>query len=462
MNKLIITEKPSVAQAIAAVVGALARKDGYFEGNGYVVGWCLGHLAQLVSAEAYDPQLSRWRVADLPILPQDWRYRVPQDKRRQFGILRGLMLRDDVSQVINACDAGREGELIFRNLYELTGCTKPTLRLWLNSMEDSEICRALADLRPGSDYDRLFAAARCRERADWLVGINATRLLSVTYHRTLNTGRVVSPTLAMLTQREADIASFVPEAFYTAELHLGDFSAESKRFSNRAEAEEAVVSAGGKCVVSAVSTKEKSENAPAPYDLTTLQREANRVLGYTAQQTLDYLQSLYEKRLCTYPRTDSRFLTDGMADGVKPLVLCATGICGLEPPFAVYAEQVCDSAKVSDHHALVPTMSAADCELDALPAGECELLRLMAAQVLRAVCAPHRWLETSVELACGGVTYSVKGKTILEPGWRAYDSTERRDSSLPELHEGDELPVQSAEVKEARPRLRRISLRVHS
>lgn len=448
MQTLIITEKPSVAQAIAAVVGALARKDGYFEGGGYIVGWCLGHLAQLVGAEAYDPQFNRWRVADLPILPQDWRYRVPQDKRRQFGILRGLMLRDDVTQVINACDAGREGELIFRNLYELTGRTKPTLRLWLNSMEDSEIRRALSDLRPGSDYDRLFAAARCRKRANWLVGINATRLLSVTYHRTLNTGRVVSPTLALLTQREADIADFVPESFYTAELHLGAFSAESKRFSDRAEAEAAVVSAGGKCVVTAVSTKEKSESAPALYDLTTLQREANRVLGYTAQQTLDYAQSLYEKRLCTYPRTDSRFLTDGMTDGVKPLVLCAAGICGLEPPFAVYAEQVCDSSKVSDHHALVPTMSAADFELDALPAGERELLRLMAAQVLRAVYAPHRWLETSVELVCGGVTYSVKGKTVLDPGWRVYDSAERRDTSLPELLEGDELPVLSAEVKE--------------
>ena len=259
---------------------------------------------------------------------------------------------------------------------------------------------------------------------------------------------MVSPTLALLTRREANIAGFVPESFYTAQLHLGSFSAESKLFSNRAEAEEAVVSAGGKCVVSAVSTKEKSENAPALFDLTTLQREANRVLGYTAQQTLDYAQSLYEKRLCTYPRTDGRFLTDGMADGVKPLVLCAAGICGLEPPFAAYAEQVCDSAMVSDHHALVPTMSAADCELDALPAGERELLRLMAAQVLRAVCAPHRWLETSVELTCGGVTYSVKGKTILDPGWRVYDSAERRDTSLPELHEGDELPVLSAEVKE--------------
>jgi DNA topoisomerase-3 len=446
LKTLIITEKPSVAQAIAAVVGAITRKDGYFEGNGYIVGWCLGHLAQLVSAEAYDPRLSRWRVSDLPILPHDWRYRVPQDKRKQLGNLRWLMLSDDVSQVINACDAGREGELIFRNLYELTGCTKPTLRLWLNSMEEAEIRRALGDLRPGSDYDRLFAAARCRERADWLVGINATRLLSVTYHRTLNTGRDVR--LALLTQREADIAGFVPEAFYNAELHLGDFSAESKRFSDRGEAEAAVVSAGGKCVVSAVSTKEKSESAPALYDLTTLQREANRVLGYTAQQTLDYAQSLYEKRLCTYPRTDSRFLTDGMEEGVKPLVLCAAGLCGLEPPFAVYAEQVCDSSKVSDHHALVPTMSAADCELDALPAGERELLRLMAAQVLRAVCAPHRWLETSVELACGGVTYSVMGKTILEPGWRVYDSAECRDSSLPELHEGDELPVLSAEVKE--------------
>ena len=448
MQTLIITEKPSVAQAIAAVVGAITLKDGYLEGNGYVVGWCLGHLAQLVSAEAYDPRLSRWRVADLPILPQDWRYRVPQDKRKQFGILRGLMLRGDVAQVINACDAGREGELIFRNLYELTGCTKPTLRLWLNSMEEAEIRRALGDLRPGSDYDRLFAAARCRERADWLVGINATRLLSVTYHRTLNTGRVVSPTLAMLTQREADIASFVPEAFYTAELHLGDFSAESKRFEGRGEAESAVILASGKCVVTSISQKEKSEAAPALYDLTTLQRDANRVLGYTAQQTLDYAQSLYEKRLCTYPRTDSRFLTDGMADGVKPLVLCAAGICGLEPPFAIYAEQVCDSSKVTDHHALVPTMSAADCELEDLPAGECELLRLMAAQVLRAVSAPHRWLETSIELACGGFTYSVKGKTVLEPGRRAYDSTERRGTSLPDLHEGDELNVLSAEVKE--------------
>ena len=337
---------------------------------------------------------------------------------------------------------------IFRNLYELTGCTKPTLRLWLNSMEEAEIRRALADLRPGSDYDRLFAAARCRERADWLVGINATQLLSVTYHRTLNTGRVVSPTLALLTQREADIAGFVPESFYTAQLHLGSFSAESKLFSNRAEAEEAVVSAGGKCIVTSISQKEKSEAAPALFDLTMLQREANRALGYTAQQTLDYAQSLYEKRLCTYPRTDSRYLSDGMADGVKSLVLCAAGICGLEPPFAVYAEQVCDSAKVSDHHALVPTMSAEDYELDALPAGERELLRLMAAQVLRAVCAPYRWLETSVELVCGGFTYSVKGKTVLDPGWRVYDSAERRDSSLPELHEGDELPVLSAEVKE--------------
>ena len=337
---------------------------------------------------------------------------------------------------------------IFRNLYELTGCTKPTLRLWLNSMEEAEIRRALADLRPGSDYDRLFAAARCRERADWLVGINATRLLSVTYHRTLNTGRVVSPTLAMLTQREADIAGFVPESFYTAQLHLGSFSAESKLFSNRAEAEEAVVSAGGKCIVTSISQKEKSEAAPALFDLTMLQREANRALGYTAQQTLDYAQSLYEKRLCTYPRTDSRYLSDGMADGVKSLVLCAAGICGLEPPFAVYAEQVCDSAKVSDHHALVPTMSAEDYELDALPAGERELLRLMAAQVLRAVCAPYRWLETSVELVCGGFTYSVKGKTVLDPGWRVYDSAERRVTSLPKLHEGDELPVLSAEVKE--------------
>ena len=453
--KVIIAEKPSVARDIALIVGAKERKDGYMEGNGYTVTWGFGHLVGLAMPEAYG--FEGFRRENLPIFPERFQL-VPRQVKdgkqykddpgavKQLAVIRSLF--DKSESIIVATDAGREGELIFRYIYHYLGCTKPFSRLWISSLTDKAIRQGMDNLKDGREYDNLYRSAKARSEADWLVGINATRLLSVTYHRTLNTGRVVSPTLALLTQREADIVGFVPEAFYTAELHLGSFTAESKRFSNRAEAEEAVVSAGGKCVVTAVSTKEKSENAPALYDLTTLQRDANRVLGYTAQQTLDYAQSLYEKRLCTYPRTDSRFLTDGMEDGVKSLVLCAAGICGLEPPFAVYAEQVCDSSKVTDHHALVPTMSSADCELDALPVGERELLRLMAAQVLRAVSAPHRWLETSVELVCGGFTYSVKGKTVLDPGWRVYDSAERRDSSLPELHEGDELPVLSAEVKE--------------
>ena len=448
--KLIITEKPSVAKSIASALGAKSGADGYFQGNALIVSWCVGHLVSPMDAAGYDERFKKWRYDDLPILPEPFRYVLAPGKEDAFENLRVLMDRPDVDTIVNACDAGREGELIFRNLYELTGCTKPVLRLWLNSMEDSEIRRALGDLRPGSDYDRLFAAARCRERADWLVGINATRLLSVTYHRTLNTGRVVSPTLAMLTQREADIASFVPEAFYTAELHLGDFSAESKRFKGRGEAESAVISASGKCIVTSVSTKEKSESAPALYDLTTLQRDANRLLGYTAQQTLDYLQSLYEKKLCTYPRTDSRYLTDDMEGGVNALALCCAGICGTEPPAAVCSGQVCSSKKVSDHHAVVPTMAAGETDLEALPAGEREILRLVSRQVLMAVSAPFVYLETEARLDCGGNAFAAKGKTILHMGWRAYTEKGKQDSTLPELSEGQLLSVSSCAVKEGR------------
>ena len=305
MKRLVIAEKPSVGMSIAAVLGVNGRNDGYLEGRDYIVSWCFGHLAELANAESYDEKYAKWKYGDLPIVPSGWKYKIPRDKYQQFETLRHLMNRGDVSEVINACDAGREGELIFRNTYTVAGCTKPILRLWISSMEDAAIEQGFRELKAGQEYDNLFAAARCREWADWLVGINATRLFSVLYHRTLNVGRVVSPTLAMLVQREAEINAFQPEAFYTAELDFGDFTAVSEKQNNKSDAE-ALLRCAGKPVVKSVKTKEKSEKAPALYDLTSLQRDANRILGYTAQQTLDYVQSLYEQKLCTYPRTDSR------------------------------------------------------------------------------------------------------------------------------------------------------------
>ena len=313
-KRLVIAEKPSVGVTIAAVLGAKDRKDGYIEDRDYIVSWGFGHLAELANADTYDEKYAKWRYADLPIIPVNWKYKVPRDKYNQFETLKKLMNREDVSEVINACDAGREGELIFRNIYQMTGCIKPVLRLWISSMEDDAIKDGFDRLTDSKEYDNLFAAARCREWADWLVGINATRLFSVLYHRTLNVGRVVSPTLALLVQREAEIEAFKPEPFYTAELNFGSFTATSEKFKMKAEAEALIPKDGEAAVVMCVTSGEKTEKAPALYDLTTLQRDANRLLGYTAQQTLDYVQSLYEKKLCTYPRTDSRFLTDDMAD----------------------------------------------------------------------------------------------------------------------------------------------------
>lgn len=320
--RLVVCEKPSVARSIAAVLGAGRREDGFLSGGGYLVSWCFGHLAELSDADAYDEKYGKWRREDLPILPDSWQYTVARDKQKQMNTLRTLMHREDVCEVVNACDAGREGELIFRTAYYLNNCRKRVKRLWISSMEDAAILQGFDNLRDGAEYDNLYASALCRSKADWLVGINATRLFSVMYHRTLNVGRVVSPTLALLVQREAEISVFQPETFYTVNLIFDTFSAVGERYRDRAEAE----AQRGKCnddtaTVTKVERKEKAEKAPALYDLTTLQRDANRLLGYTAQQTLDYLQSLYEKKLCTYPRTDSRYLTDDMEGGVNALAL---------------------------------------------------------------------------------------------------------------------------------------------
>ena len=449
--RLVVCEKPSVARSIAAVLGAGRREDGFLSGGGYLVSWCFGHLAELSDADAYDEKYGKWRREDLPILPDSWQYTVARDKQKQMNTLRTLMHRDDVYEVVNACDAGREGELIFRTAYNLNNCRKRVKRLWISSMEDAAILQGFDNLRDGAEYDNLYASALCRSKADWLVGINATRLFSVMYHRTLNVGRVVSPTLALLVQREAEISAFRPESFYTVNLAFDTFAAVGERYEDRAEAEaKAKKCNNDTATVTNVERKEKAEKAPALYDLTALQRDANRLLGYTAQQTLDYLQSLYEKKFCTYPRTDSRYLTDDMESGVNALALCCAGICGTEPPAAVYSAQVCSSKKVSDHHAVVPTMAAGETDLEALPAGERELLRLVSRQVLMAVSAPFVYLETEARLDCGGNGFAAKGKTVLQPGWKAYADAELTDKPLPELSEGQFLPVSSCEVKEGR------------
>ena len=450
-HKLVVCEKPSVAQSIAAVLGAKQRKDGYMEGSGYIVSWCYGHLAELESADAYDSRYVKWRHSDLPILPEPWRFKVAKDKEQQFDLLCGFMRREDVSEVINACDAGREGELIFRTVYYLAGCTKTMKRLWISSMEDEAIRAGFNNLRPGSEYDGLHQAALCRSKADWLVGINATRLFSVLYHRTLNVGRVMSPTLALIVQREAEIGAFTPEPFYTVNLDGEDLTAASEKHKEKAKAAEIAAACKGQtATVQSVERKEKSEKAPALYDLTTLQRDANRLLGYTAQQTLDYLQSLYEKKLVTYPRTDARFLTDDMESAVPGLVSVAASICGMDAPVNIHAAQVCNSKKVSDHHAVVPTMSAAKADISVLPLGEREIMKLVARQLLCAVCETHKYAETAVTIECGGHSFTAKGKTVITPGWKAFAQQEQTEKPLPELAEGQAIDVASVSVKEGK------------
>lgn len=451
--KLVIAEKPSVAQSLAAVLGATNRKDGFLEGNGWRVGWCIGHLAGLANADSYDLKYTKWRREDLPILPQQWQLVVSKDKKNQFNILKKLMNAADVDEVVNACDAGREGELIFRCVYVLAGCQKPMKRLWISSMEDSAIRDGFAQLRPGTDYDGLYEAALCRAKADWLVGINATRLFSVLYHRTLNIGRVMSPTLSLIVQREQDIQTFVPEPFYNVTLELDTFTANSERIQEKAAAEQIKADCTDMAVVTKVDRKERTESPPTLYDLTTLQRDANRLLGYTAQQTLDYLQNLYEKKLCTYPRTDSHYLTSNMADGLPGLVqLTAEAM-----PFAdsvdisCNAGQVINDKKVSDHHAVIPTKNIQSANLSALPLGERAVLELVAKRLLCAVGQPHMYAETTVTAECGGHFFTAKGKTILIPGWKALvKQGNKEEPPLPDLNNGQELPLSSVVVKEGK------------
>lgn len=459
--KLVLAEKPSVAMSLSKVIGADQRGDGYMEGNGYLVSWCVGHLVELSQPEAYDEKYAKWKYDDLPILPEHWQYQVSASTKKQFGILKKLMQRKDVESLICATDAGREGELIFRLVYHQCGCKKPVERLWISSMEDSAIREGFQKLRPGTEYDALYETALCRERADWIVGINATRLFSCLYGQTLNVGRVMTPTLAMVVMRDAAIRAFKPEPFYSAELKFRDFQAGGERMKEKAEAEKLVAECcqAGSAIITKVEQKEKSEKPPALFDLTSLQREANRQLGFTAQQTLDYTQALYEKKLVTYPRTDSRYLTDDMAPLVPELVSVIQQSFQIQAdvPAPVNAAQVINSKKVTDHHAIIPTKTAASYDISSLPSGEQAILTMLAVRLICAVGTPCLYAETVVEVECAGQKFRTKGKTATDIGWRRYAGKPSEEAEknagageLPELSEGMTLELARVDLKEGK------------
>ncbi len=457
--QLVVSEKPSTAQAYAKVLGATNRQDGYLEGNGYLVSWCIGHLVELAPPNVYDAKYVKWSIADLPILPQKWQYLVSASTKKQFGILKKLMNRPDVDSVTAATDAGREGELIFRLVYQQAGCKKSVSRLWLSSMEENAIREGFANLKPSTEYDALYNAALCRERADWIVGINASRFFSCLYGRPLAVGRVMTPVLAMTVVREAEIAAFAPEKFYTVAIEFaGGGTASSRRFSQKADVEALLTSCRKEAyaVVQDAERKEKSENPPQLYDLTTLQRDANRLLGFTAQQTLNYAQSLYEKRLITYPRTDSRFLTEDMAESLPGLASGTAAIFGAEEKLLIHVQQVINGSKVTDHHALLPTASVARADLAALPAGEMSILRLIAARLLCAVGEPYRYAETVLTTICAGEEFSAKGKVVLDEDWKSIErrvlgdllSKKKEPVALPDVQRQSRCSIAGAELKE--------------
>ena len=441
--QLVIAEKPSVARSIAAVIGATDRQDGYLQGNGYLVSWCIGHLVSFADAALYDERFKKWRYEDLPIIPESWRLTVPPDKRERFDTLRTLLRSEEVSEVINACDAGREGELIFRTVYHLAGCTKPMKRLWISSMEDSAIREGFANLKPGRDYDPLHQSALCRAKADWLIGINATRLFSVLYHKTLTVGRVQTPTLKMLVEREAKITGFQKEKYHIVHIAGGGVEAASDRFPDPAEAESVKTAcAGAQAVCASVVREKKTEQPPKLYDLTTLQREANRLFGFTAKQTLDYAQTLYEKRLLTYPRTDSRFLTDDMeqtaAGIVADLVPMLTFMEGAA--FSAEIRRVLNSAKVSDHHAIIPTAEFVKQGFSGLADSEKKLLSLVCCKLLCAVAPAHEYEAVTATFTCAGQDFIAKGKTVLSPGWKDIDRRFRASLKTDADEDGEAAP----------------------
>ena len=456
--QLVIAEKPSVARSIAAVIGAAEKQNGYWQGGGYLVSWCIGHLVSFAEAGQYDEKYCKWRYEDLPILPQPWQFIVPDEKKQQFEVLRALLNRPDVDSVTAATDAGREGELIFRLVYQMADCTKPVKRLWISSMEDAAIREGFANLRPDSDYDALYQSALCRAKADWLVGINATRLFSVLYHKTLTVGRVQTPTLKMLVDRDAKILRFQKEKYYTVGIQSGSLKADSGRIASMDEADTLrQACAGASAICSSVKREKKTEQPPKLYDLTTLQREANRLFGFTAKQTLDYAQQLYEKKLLTYPRTDSQYLTEDMGQTAQHLVSDLLGLLPFAQGLDLTPEvgRVLNSKKVSDHHAIIPTSEFVKQGFTGLAESECKLLNLVCSKLLCAIAAPHEYETVTAVFSCAGNEFTAKGKTVLILGWKEIDqrfrSTMKADgeeeaeslNTLPELAEGQSFRVTS-------------------
>ena len=456
--QLVIAEKPSVARSIAAVIGADEKQNGYWQGGGYLVSWCIGHLVSFAEAGQYDEKYCKWRYEDLPILPQPWQFIVPDEKKQQFEIVRSLLNRPDVDSVTAATDAGREGELIFRFVYQMAGCTKPVKRLWISSMEDAAIREGFANLRPDSDYDALYQSALCRAKADWLVGINATRLFSVLYHKTLTVGRVQTPTLKMLVDRDAKILRFQKEKYYTVGIHSGSLKADSGRIADAETANSLKEKCtGANAVCTSIRREKKAEQPPKLYDLTTLQREANRLFGFTAKQTLDYAQQLYEKKLLTYPRTDSQYLTEDMGQTAQHLVSDLLGLLPFAQGLDLTPEvgRILNSKKVSDHHAILPTAEFVKQGFTGLAESECKLMNLVCSKLLCAVAAPHEYETVTAVFSCAGNEFAAKGKTVLVPGWKEIDqrfhSTLKTDgdeetealNTLPELAEGQSYSVVS-------------------
>lgn len=458
---LVIAEKPSVGAAIGKVLGASSRKDGYLVGNNYIVSWCVGHLVGLADASSYDERFAKWRYSDLPIVPEEWLFEVPKDKQKQFKVLRDLMRDKRVTELVCATDAGREGELIFRLVYKKAGCTKPFKRLWISSLEDSAIREGFAHLRDSGDYDRLYEAALARSKADWIVGINGTRLFSTLYHKKLVVGRVQTPTLAMLVEREGKISTFHKEKYFNVHISKDNLTADLEKVKTEEEAKAIAAACNKKqAVVSSLKKETKTVNPPKLYDLTTLQREANRYYGFTAQQTLDLVQSLYEKKLLTYPRTDSQFITEDMESTARQVI----GIVSRKLPLFEGRNQepdigrITNNAKVTDHHAIIPTVQLENQDLTELPESEQKIIRLVSVRLLSATGEKHIYDETSVTLTCEGFEFKAKGKTVVQDGWKSVErcfketlkskEKDEPERSLPSLNEKDILSSVDASVTE--------------
>lgn len=444
--KLVIAEKPSVAISIAKVIGANKKKDGYYEGNGYRVSWCVGHLIQMANPDAYDEKYAKWNMADLPIIPSDYKYEVAKSTKKQFNILKKLMNDKEVDTVINACDAGREGESIFRLVYNQVNCKKKMKRLWISSMEDSAIKEGFDNLKDGKDYDNLFESAKARAIADWLVGMNISRLYSCLYQQNYSVGRVQTPTLAMIVKRDDEVANFKKEKYYTVELSTNGFTLSTDRINDEVAAEQLLNLVGDNIELTDVIQKEKITKPDLPFDLTTLQRECNKYFGYSAKQTLDYAQSLYEKKLITYPRTDSRCLTEDM------IVSTVNNILGKNDFDTGRIKVVFDSKKVTDHHAIIPTISSLKEDVSELPPSEAKVYFLISDKFHASVGYPLIENITKIVAEFDGFEFTSSGKVIKDEGFtkylKEYKSKKNEDVELPNVNVDDALSIENKEIKE--------------